>query len=153
MDAQCPQRSAVPIRLCSAPCPVVRLICCWHPCQQQGYLVVAVRGGLNTRLCPCARVTPQLGSTSPFTVAVLCCPAGCWAARITEALPAFVLSATKKTPPNPIILVSMFLDSRREDLLHDSRNCVAAFCDRHAEFSTKQKVFTSYIGKYLYINC
>lgn len=55
------------------------------------------QSGLSTRLCPRARVTPQLGSTSPFTVAVLCCPAGCWTAGIAKALPAFVLSATKQT--------------------------------------------------------
>lgn len=45
-------------------------------CQQQGYLVVALRGGLSTWLCPCIRVTQQLGCTSPFTVAVLFCSAG-----------------------------------------------------------------------------
>lgn len=98
--------------------------------------MVAVGGGLSTPLCPHARVTPRLGSTSPFRVAVLFCSAGCWTADITKALPACVSSATKK-PPNPIMLVSVVLGSKREDLFHDSRNCVAAFCEKHAEFSTK----------------
>lgn len=57
----------------------------------------------------------------------------CWHHQSSASI---CLECYQKNHPNPIIIVSMFLDSRREDLLRDSRNCVVAFCDEHAEFST-----------------
>lgn len=99
--------------------------------------LVAVGRGLSSPRCPCICATLQSGSTGALTPALLSSSAGCWTAGIAKPLPAFFLDATK-APRCPVILVSMYLlDSRREDLLHDSRNCVAAFHDRHTKFSTK----------------
>lgn len=75
---------------------------------------------------------------------IYCCSAvlfswllDCWHHQSSASI---CLECYQKNHPNPITLlyyVSMFLDSRRKGLLHDSRNCVSAFHDRHAEFSTK----------------